>query len=72
MSRAQPQSPGLDPGRPYGAPFLVWNVRDDGTVVAGNTTPSLPAELQDVTTPVTATIDGTTMRVTGVDVADGR
>ncbi len=69
---AQPPSPGLDPGRPYGAPFLVWNVRDDGTVVAGNTTPSLPAELQDVTTPVTATIDGTTMRVTGVDVADGR
>ncbi len=65
-------SPGRDPGRPYGAPFLVWIVMDDGTVVAASTTPALPDDLVDVTTPVTATIDGTAMRVAGGDVADGR
>ena len=57
--------PGRDPGRPFGAPFLVWTIQPDGTVLADPTTPELPADLHDVVGPVTATIDGSTMRVAG-------
>ena len=63
---------GHDPGRPYDAPFLLWLVAADGTVSASTSTPALPAELVSVTRPVTATIDGTPMRVAGEDTASGR
>jgi signal transduction histidine kinase len=62
-----PPDPGRDPGRPYGTPFLMWFVAVDGTAVASASTPDLPAGLETVTDPVTATIDGTQMRVTGTD-----
>ncbi len=62
-----PPDPGRDPGRPYGAPFLLWFVAADGTSVGSSSTPDLPAGLETVTDPVTATIDGTTMRVAGTD-----
>ena len=57
--------PGRDPGRPFGAPFLAWTIRSDGTVVAGDSTPSLPAELRTASAPATAVIDGTQVRVAG-------
>jgi signal transduction histidine kinase len=63
---AGPPDPGRDPGRPYDAPFLVWIVGVDGTAVGNSTTPSLPGDLVAVTEPVTATIDGTLMRVAGM------
>ena len=58
--------PGRDPGRPFGAPFLTWTISADGTVVANSTsTPQLPGDLQSVTGPQTATIDGTQVRIAG-------
>lgn len=63
--QGSPPDPGRDPGRPYGAPFLMWFVAADGTVVASSATPDLPAGLETVTDPVTATIDGTPIRVAG-------
>lgn len=64
--------PDRDPGRPYGAPFLLWIVRDDGTIVAPANSPGLPAGLETVSDPVGATIDGTPMRVAGTDITGGR
>jgi two-component system sensor histidine kinase CiaH len=69
---AETPTPGRDPGRPHGLPFLIWFVAQDGTVVTGTGTPGLPAELRAVTAPLTATIDGTGMRVAGRDVTVGR
>jgi signal transduction histidine kinase len=64
--------PDRDPGRPYGAPFLLWVIRDDGTVVAPTGNPALPAGLESVTGPADAVIDGTPMRVAGADTTGGR
>ena len=65
--------PGRDPGRPFGAPFLIWFVADDGTVATLDASaPALPAELHGVTGPQTVTLDGTPFRVAGQAVADGR
>ena len=61
-----PFDPGRDPGRPFGAPLLVWTIDAGGTILASVTTPELPAELLTVTSPVTATIAGTEVRVTGI------
>ena len=41
--------PDRDPGRPYGAPFLVWIVRDDGAIVAPTGNPALPEGLETAT-----------------------
>jgi signal transduction histidine kinase len=57
---------GRDPGRPFGAPILIWTVAADGTVTAiGNQTPTLPAGLASVAGPQDATIDGTDVRIAG-------
>jgi signal transduction histidine kinase len=69
---APPPDPGRDPRRPFGAPFLVWLVEADGTVLANDANPDLPTDLREVTGPVTATIGDTQMRVAGRDVAGGR
>jgi len=68
----RPPDPGRDPGRPYDAPFLVWTIQPDGTVLAGSTTPDLPAGLVAVTSHVTATIEGTEFRVAGQQLGDDR
>jgi signal transduction histidine kinase len=65
-----PFDPGGDPDRPFGAPLLVWTVEADGFVLAVTSTPDLPADLVSVTGPVTATIDGTQVRVAGAQVGD--
>ena len=52
--RGQPDSPfdpGGDPGRPFGAPLLVWTVEGDGAVLAIASTPDLPADLTSVDGP---------------------
>ncbi len=67
-----PFDPGRDPGRPFGAPLLVWTIEPGGLVLASASTPDLPAKLANVTDPVTATIDGTEVRVAGVRVGDDR
>jgi signal transduction histidine kinase len=67
-----PGGPGRDPGRPYGLRFQIWFVADDGTVVTGASSPALPAELADATSPETAVVDGTEMRIAGQDVGSGR
>ena len=57
---------GRDPGRPFGAPVLIWTVAADGTVTPiGNQTPALPAALKAVSSPQDATIDGTSVRIAG-------
>jgi two-component system, OmpR family, sensor histidine kinase CiaH len=65
-----PFDPGRDPGRPFGAPLLVWTVESNGTVLAQASTPDLPAGLHGVTGPVTATIAGTEVRIVGLQVGD--
>ena len=67
-----PPDPGRDPGRPFGAPLLVWRVDESGAVYADTGTPTLPDELRTATSPETATIDGTAFRVAGWDVGDDR
>ncbi len=67
-----PYDPGGDPDRPFGAPLLVWTVETDGSVLALDSTPRLPAELIGVSGPVTATIAGTQVRVAGAQVGDDR
>ena len=68
----QPFEPEQDPERPLAARTLVWTVLPDGSVLATASTPNLPADLASVTTPVTATIDGTSVRVAGTQVGDVR
>jgi len=67
-----PFDPGRDPDRPLGLPLLVWTVQPNGTVLASSATPALPAELVDVTSPITATVDGTQVRIAGATVGDDR
>jgi len=67
-----PFDPGRDPGRPFGAPLLVWTVESSGLILASASTPELPTQLATVTGPVTATIDGTEVRVAGMEVGDDR
>lgn len=60
---------GRDPGRPFGAPVLIWTISSSGKITAiGAQTPALPAGLQTVAAPQTATIDGQQMRVAGQQV----
>ena len=63
-----PFDPGHDPGRPFGAPFLAWTIAADGTVAAAAGAPALPAGLVHAAGPQTATIDGTQVRVAGLQV----
>jgi signal transduction histidine kinase len=56
--------------RPLGPPVLVWLVRSDGTVLTA-VNASLPARYVDVTSPTTATINGTSVRLAGTDVTGG-
>lgn len=65
-------NPGNDPGRPFGLRVLVWTVQADGTILSPTGTPELPAELEGVASPVTATIDGNEFRVAGQDVGTSR
>ncbi|MEW6225403.1 MAG: sensor histidine kinase [Chloroflexota bacterium] len=67
-----PFEPERDPDRPFGAPLLAWLVLSDGTVVTADGTPELPPDLYDVTAPVTASIDGTQLRVVGRDAGADR
>ncbi len=58
-----------DPGRPFGAPILIWTVAADGTVSAvGSQTPTLPDALKAVSSPQNATIAGTEVRIAGQQV----
>ncbi len=59
-------NPGRDPGRPFGAPVLLWMIAPDGTVTAyGSQTPDLPAALRTVSAPQSATIEGVDVRIAG-------
>ena len=55
--------------RPGVLPTLVWTVQPDGTVIKNDSAnPALPADLQAVRGPRTATIDGVDLRVAGAPV----
>ncbi len=56
--------------RPLGPPVLVWLIRSDGSVLT-TVNASLPTQYADVTSPTTATINGTSVRLAGTDVAGG-
>jgi len=60
--------PGADPERPLGQRTLLWTLLADGSVLADSSTPALPDALRTVTTPVTATIGGTDVRIAGAQV----
>ena len=51
--------------RPFGPVLLSWTVKADGTVIASDATPALPAAYAAATVPETVTIDGTEMRIAG-------
>jgi two-component system sensor histidine kinase CiaH len=77
MTGSSPPSGGGDEGppegphdRPFGPPVLAWLVRSDGTV-ATNVSATLPANWYRVTSPTTATINQTSIRLAGSDVTDG-
>ncbi len=65
-----PYDPGSDPGRPLGLPLLVWTIERNGTVLASGSTPPLPPGLRTVGAPVSATVDGTQVRIAGAPVGD--
>ena len=67
-----PYDPGQDPGRPFGAPLLVWTIESSGGILVAASTPDLPAELHNVSDPMTATIAGTEVRIAGMQVGDDR
>jgi len=57
--------------RPGVLPTLVWTVRSDGTVIKNESdNPDLPADLQAVSGPRTATIDGVDVRIAGAPFGD--
>jgi len=51
--------------RPFGPVLLVWTVKADGTIIADDSNPDLPASLARVTGPETVTVDGTELRIQG-------
>jgi signal transduction histidine kinase len=51
--------------RPFGPPTLIWSVQPSGSVIADATTPALPATLVSTVGPLSATVDGTEMRLQG-------
>ena len=56
--------------RPFGPPTLIWAVTSNGTVLADADTPALPSEFVDVVGPLTASIDGTELRLQGARIGD--
>ncbi len=65
-------NPGSDPGRPFGFRIFAWTVQPDGSVLAPASSPELPAGLLDVSEPITASIDGTQVRIAGTMVGTNR
>ena len=58
------------PDRFGGQPIILWRVEADGSVRTAPTNPALPAAYQTVASPVSATIDGTDLRLAGRQVGD--
>ncbi len=56
---------------PFNAPFIVWTIRPDGTVLASNASAILPPAHRAVTAPATISIDGTFVRIQGANAPDG-
>jgi two-component system sensor histidine kinase CiaH len=58
---------------PFNAPFIVWTIRADGTVLSSSTTTVLPPGDYSVTAPVTITISGIQhpVRIQGMTTPDG-
>ena len=63
---------GPDTDRPFGPPVFIWAVGADGTVTKPTTTPDLPPDYYDVTSPETATISGEQVRIAGKPIGAGR
>jgi signal transduction histidine kinase len=74
-SLLRPSGPGPAPGhyeppkpdRLGGPTFVLWTVTDDGVVSTQDANPALPDEYRHVTGPVTATINGSELRLMGAD-----
>ena len=58
------------PARLGGAPVIVWAIDADGDVRTSSSNPDLPAELESVQEPLTATIAGYEMRIAGRAIGD--
>ncbi len=56
--------------RPFGPPTLIWAVAPNGTVLADADTPDLPKQYETVVGPLTASIDGTELRLQGSRMGD--
>jgi signal transduction histidine kinase len=51
--------------RPFGPPTLIWAIAPDGNVLTDAETPDLPEAYETVVGPLTATVDGTELRLQG-------
>ncbi len=60
-----------DRGTPFNAPYIVWTIQTDGTVMTSNPLAVLPAEYYTVTTPTTISIGDDSVRIMGMTTADG-
>ena len=58
------------PERFGGQPVILWEVDSAGSVRTASTNPELPATYHDVSSPITATIDGVELRLAGQQVGD--
>ena len=58
------------PDRLGGQPFITWRLEQDGTVRTAPSNPALPEEYRTVSTPVSATVDGTELRLAGRQIGD--
>jgi signal transduction histidine kinase len=56
---------------PFNAPFIVWTIQAGGDVMSTDSSAVLPTAYYGVTSPVTVTIGGTTVRIAGQDTPDG-
>jgi signal transduction histidine kinase len=56
--------------RPFGPPTLIWAVTPSGAVLTDADTPSLPEQYAAAVGPLTASVDGTELRLQGARVGD--
>jgi signal transduction histidine kinase len=56
--------------RPFGPPTLIWAVTPGGPVLTDAQTPRLPAQYEAVSGPLTASIEGTELRLQGTRLGD--
>lgn len=58
-------------GRPFGPVLLVWTIQPDGTVLSNTINAALPGVAVSASAPTTVTVNGTEVRIAGVETSIG-